>query len=155
MLEALKIIPKVNSEFASKFGRSYGDGLIELIEMKGAEYALITVGAVSTGSARAVVEEMRKKGKKVGLIRIKCIRPFPKEEIINACKKLKSVGVIDRHISLGYEGPLATDVKATLKDEKVKVEGFVAGLGGRDIDRKRIRDAFETIMKGKEGYWLK
>jgi pyruvate ferredoxin oxidoreductase alpha subunit len=155
MLKALEIIPKVSAEFAKEFGRSYGDGLAELIEMKDAEYAIMTVGAVSTGSARAVVEEMRKKGKKVGIIRLKCVRPFPVEEIIKACKKIKSLGVIDRHISIGYEGPLATDTKAALKTSKTKVTGFIAGLGGRDIDRKRIAAAFETIIKGKEGYWLK
>ncbi len=126
----------------------------ELVEMKDAEYALIGMGTL-VGTSRVVVEEMRKKGKKVGLIKLKCLRPFPKEEILQACKKLKGLAVIDRHTSLGYEGALTIDIKAALKNEKVKVEGFVAGLGGRDIDRKRLRLAVETIMKGKEGYWLK
>jgi pyruvate ferredoxin oxidoreductase alpha subunit len=154
MGEALKVIPKVNDEFGKKFGRKYGDGLIELVEMKDAEYALIGMGTL-VGTSRVVIEEMRKKGKKVGLIKLKCLRPFPKEEILKACKKLKGLAVIDRHASLGYEGALTIDLKAALKDEKVKVEGFVAGLGGRDIDMKRLRAALETIMKGKKGYWLK
>jgi pyruvate ferredoxin oxidoreductase alpha subunit len=155
MMDSLEAIQQVHAEFAIEFGREYGNGLIELMEMKDAEYALVTVGAVATGSARAVVEEMRKKGKKIGLIRVKTIRPFPAEEIIKASKKLKSLGVIDRHVSLGYEGPLCTDIKAALKREKVRVTGFIAGLGGRDIDRKRIRKAIEAIMNGKEGEWLK
>jgi pyruvate ferredoxin oxidoreductase alpha subunit len=155
MTDSLEVIRKVHAEFAKEFGRNYGDGLIELTEMKDAEYALVTAGAVATGSARVVIEEMRKKGKKVGLIKIKTIRPFPTEEIIKASKKIKALGVIDRHVSLGYEGPLCTDIKAALKNEKTKVIGFIAGLGGRDIDRKRIRKAFDLIMKRKEGEWLK
>jgi pyruvate ferredoxin oxidoreductase alpha subunit len=154
MIQALKEIPNVHKEFAKEFGREYGNGLVELINMKDAEYALMVAGS-TVGTAKEVVEELRKKGKKVGIIKIKSIRPFPVEEIINATKKLKVLGVIDRHVSLGYEGPLCTDTKAALKDKKTKVTGFVAGLGGRDIDRARIREAYETIMKGKEGYWLK
>jgi len=154
MDESLKIIPQVHEEFAKKFGRTYGNGLMELVEMKDAEYALIAVGTAA-GTTRVVVEELRKKGKKVGLIKLKTIRPFPVEEIKKACKNLKALGVIDRHVSLGYEGALTIDVKAVLKEEKVKVEGFIAGLGGRDIDRKRILSAFGALMQGKEGFWLK
>jgi pyruvate ferredoxin oxidoreductase alpha subunit len=154
MMEALKEIPNVHKEFAKEFGREYGNGLVELINMKDAEYALMIAGS-TIGTAKEVVEEYRKKGKKVGLIKIKSIRPFPVEEIIKATKKLKGLGVVDRHVSLGYEGPICTDTKAALKGEKVKVTGFVAGLGGRDIDRVRIRKAFDLVMKGKEGEWLK
>lgn len=154
MKEALVEIKNVHNDFAKTFGRKYGGGLIELIEMKDAKYALIVVGSVA-GTARMVLEELRKKGKKVGIIRIKSIRPFPVEEIIEATKKIKNLGVIDRAVSIGYEGPLCTDVKAALKETKTKVTGFIAGLGGRDIDRERIRKAFDIIEKGKEGEWLK
>jgi len=154
MKEAIKEIPNVHKEFAKEFGREYGDGLIELINMKDAEYALMIAGS-TVGTAKEVVEELRKKGKKVGIIKIKSIRPFPVDDLLSATKKLKGLGVIDRHISLGYEGTLCTDTKAALKNEKVKVSGFIAGLGGRDIDRERIRKAFDLVMKGKDGEWLK
>ena len=154
MGEALKEIPKINSEFKKKFGRKYGNGLIELIEMKDAKYALIANGT-SVGTARVVVEELRKKGKKVGLIKLKSFRPFPAEEIRKACKNLKALGVIDRHVSLGSEGAITLDVKSALKDEKCKVECFISGLGGRDIDTERLKKAFDTLAKGEKGFWLK
>ena len=154
MKKALVEIKNVHEEFAKTFKRKYGGGLIELIEMKDAEYAILLAGA-TCGTARMVLEELRKKGKKAGIIRIKSVRPFPVEEIISAAKKLKHLGVIDRHVSIGYEGPLCIDVKAALKEEKAKVIGFIAGLGGRDIDRVRLRKAFEIVEKGKEGEWLK
>jgi pyruvate ferredoxin oxidoreductase alpha subunit len=154
MEEALKEIPLVHKEFTNVFGRAYGNGLIELIEMKDAEYALIANGT-SVGTIRVVVDELRKKGKKVGLIKLKTFRPFPKKEIINACKNLKAIGIIDRHVSLGSEGAITLDVKAALKDEKVKVEGFISGLGGRDIDIVRLKKAFEILENGGKGIWLK
>lgn len=154
MQNSKSVIKEVHEEFAKTFKREYGGGLIDTYEIKDAEYILVAMGSVC-GTIRVVIDDLRKKGKKVGMIRIKSLRPFPVEEILSATKKIKSIGVIDRHASFGYEGALTTDVKATLKNEKVVVEGFVAGLGGRDIDQKRIKDAFETIMNGKEGYWLK
>ncbi len=153
MQEALKEIPLVNEEFSKKFGRKYGDGLMELIEMSGAEYAIIAVGT-AVGTSRVVIEEYKKQGKKVGLIKLKTIRPFPKKELLNVCKNLKAVAVIDRHASIGFGGALTNDVKSALYGSGIKVEGFVAGLGGRDIDKKRLIDAIETIMSGKEGKWL-
>jgi len=149
-----KVIAKVSEDFAKAFGRKYGSGFMELVEMKDAQYALLCVGTAA-GTAREVIAEMRKKGKKVGLIKLKAIRPFPVEELKKACAKLKGLAVIDRHVSLGFEGALTIDIKAALKDEKVNVQGFISGLGGRDIDRTRLTDALETIMKGKEGKWLK
>jgi pyruvate ferredoxin oxidoreductase alpha subunit len=154
MQEAYKEIQNIHKEFTKKFGRDYGGGLIELIEMKDAEYALITVGG-TTGTAREVVKEMRKKGKKVGLIRIKSIRPFPAQEIKDATKKLKGIGVIDRHASLGFDGALTNDIKSALYGEKIPIEGFIAGLGGRDISKEKIYAAFTTIMQKEKGFWLK
>jgi pyruvate ferredoxin oxidoreductase alpha subunit len=154
MEEALKEIPKIHAEFKKEFGRKYGNGLIDLIDMKDAKYALIANGT-SVGTARVVVEKLRSEGKKVGLIKLKTFRPFPAEEIRKACKNLKAVGIIDRHVSLGSEGAITLDVKSALKEEKCKVEGFISGLGGRDIDTKRLIKVFETLKKGEKGFWLK
>jgi len=154
MLEALKEIPKIHTEYKKAFGRKYGNGLIELIEMKDAKYALIANGT-SVGTARVVVEKLRGEGKKVGLIKLKTFRPFPAEEIRKACKNLIAIGVIDRHVSLGSEGAITLDMKAALAGEKCKVEGFISGLGGRDIDTTRLEKVFDTLKKGEKGFWLK
>ncbi|MDD3160061.1 MAG: transketolase C-terminal domain-containing protein [Candidatus ainarchaeum sp.] len=154
MQEALKEILTINLEFKKQFNRVYGDGLIEEIELADAEYAIVTVGSV-TGTARVAVEELRQQGKKVGVIKIKSIRPFPKEELIKATKNLKSIGVIDKHVSLGSDGAVTLDVKSALYGTSVKVEGFIAGLGGRDITVEKIKKVFECLEKGNKGYWLK
>jgi pyruvate ferredoxin oxidoreductase alpha subunit len=154
MNEALIEIPKVHKEFAKEFGRAYGDGLLELVNMKDADYAILANGT-SVGTSRITVEKLRKSGKKVGLIKLKTFRPFPAKELKTACKNLKALGVIDRHVSLGSDGAMTLDIKAALKDEAVQVEGFISGLGGRDIDTKRLEKVFETLEKGKKGFWLK
>lgn len=154
MQEALKVIPKVGEEFSKVFGRVYGNGLIETYEMKDAEFALLTVGSV-TGTAKEAVDEMRKAGKKAGLIRVKAVRPLAVEDLRKACAKLKGLAVIDRHASIGFGGALTNDIKSALSGEKVKIEGFVAGLGGRDINKDHFKKAIEIIEKGGEGEWLK
>ena len=152
--ESIKVITEVNSEFGKKFGRSYGDGLIEEYNTKKAKVALLCLGSVS-GTIKEVIDEYKAKGKEIGLIRLKAYRPFPIEQLKKATKGIKNLGVIDKHASIGFGGALTNDVKAALFGEKIQIESFMAGLGGRDIDRAKIRDAIETIMKGKEGKWLK
>ncbi|MGI6589239.1 MAG: transketolase C-terminal domain-containing protein [Candidatus Iainarchaeum sp.] len=154
MREALKEIIKVNKDFEKTFGRKYGNGLIEGINLSGAEHAILCVGSVC-GTVREVIKELKKEGKKVGLIKLKSVRPLPVEDLKMLCKDLKVLGVIDRHASIGFGGALTNDIRSALMDEEVRVEGFIAGLGGRDINKEKIRELVETILKEKEGYWLK
>lgn len=153
MLGAIDKIKKVNKEFAKKFGRSYGDGLIETYKMEDAEFALIGMGTLIS-TAREVVDELRKKGIKAGLIKLRSLRPFPKEELRKATSKLQGLAVIDRHISIGYEGPLFTDVKSALFGDGLKLANFIAGLGGRDITKKHLESVFIDLKNGKKGGWL-
>src|SRR3989344_3696332 len=150
---AMGAIKKTNSEFAKKFGRGYGNGLIELYKMHDAKIAVIAMGTVC-GTARVVVDELRKKGKKAGLIKLRSLRPFPSKELQEATKNLKALGVIDRHVSLGFEGPLFTDIKA-VANPKLKISGFIAGLGGRDVSMEHLHSVFTELSKADpKGSWL-
>ncbi len=155
MENSAKIISKVNDDFGKMFGRKYGNGLIETYRMNDAEHAIIGIGSLCT-TARSVVDKLRKNKIKAGLIRIRCLRPFPKNEIQDISKKLKSLAVIDRHISLGFEGALATDVKSALSEIKIKpfIADFIAGLGGRDITEKHLEYAIKQTIGKKTGGWL-
>ena len=135
MREALKEIIKVNKDFEKTFGRKYGNGLIEGINLSGAEHAILCVGSVC-GTVREVIKELKKK-EKVGLIKLKSVRPLPVEDLKMLCKDLKVLGVIDRHASIGFGGALTNDIRSALMDEEVRVEGFIAGLGGRDINKEK------------------
>lgn len=143
--EALQIIREVQEEFFKKFKRPYGDGLIELYKVEDAEYAIVAMGTVCS-TTREIVDELRKQGKKVGLIKVKTYRPFPEQEIKQATKNLKAIAVLDRDISLGYHGALFTDIKSALKDCRIIINNFIVGLGGRDMTPKMIKTAFEKTI---------
>jgi len=151
--KAMPLIGKVHDEFAKKFGRSYGNGWIEEYKMEDAEYALIGMGTL-IGTGRVAVDELREKGEKVGLIKLRSYRPFPAKEIQRATKNLKGLSVIDRHFSLGYEAPLFTEISSALYDSPLQINSFVAGLGGRDITVDRLKRALLSVKKGEPGGWL-
>jgi pyruvate ferredoxin oxidoreductase alpha subunit len=149
--KSLETIRQVNREYAGLSGRSYGNGLIEKIGMEGKKHALISIGSV-TGTAREAAEKMG-----LGIIRIRSFRPFPADEIRKACEGLDSVGVIEKDISLGANGALYDEVKASFysMEKRPKVSGFIAGLGGKDISRRDIEKLMEKVKEGKEGTeWL-
>ncbi|MCX8190283.1 MAG: pyruvate ferredoxin oxidoreductase [Candidatus Diapherotrites archaeon] len=153
MLLAKKEIEKANQEFGKKFGRKYGNGLIETYRMEDAKYAIIGMGTL-IGTARTVVDKLREKKKKVGLIKLRSLRPFPDEKLRKAIEGLKGLAVIDRHISVGYEGPLYTDLRSAFYGSKLTLSNYIAGLGGRDITAAHIEKVFIDLMNGKSGGWL-
>ena len=109
----------------------------------------MALGSV-VGTIKDAVDELNKDGKKVGVCKIKVFRPFPTAELVKYLSKAKYVAVIDKAISLGNEGVLATEVKAIAhKNLKAKIQSFVAGLGGRDITRDMIKLVFARIKKSK------
>jgi pyruvate ferredoxin oxidoreductase alpha subunit len=146
VLASRDTIRRVNSEFSSSFGRSYGNGLIEEISMKERKHALITIGSV-TGTARAVAE---KEG--VGIIKVRALRPFPEEDLRRACSGLESVGVLEKDISLGANGSLFDEVKAALYGlgNPPVISNFIAGIGGRDITMDDLSGVMRKIKAAKE-----
>lgn len=138
-------INEVNREFGELFGRFYGN--ISTYMMEDAEYALITMGAISS-TARIVIDILRKEGEKVGLISIRCFRPFPKNDIIDVLDDVKSIGVLDRALTPGGIGhPLFTEIATTLYDSSktIPLQSFVGGLGGRDITIDDFKQMYKII----------
>ncbi|MFH0877467.1 MAG: pyruvate ferredoxin oxidoreductase [Candidatus Omnitrophota bacterium] len=148
--EVLDLIPQVAAEFKKQFKREAG-GLVEGYRLEDAEEVFVAMGSVC-GTIRDTVDELRDKGKKVGLLKIITYRPFPKNAIIGALGKAKEVAVVDKSISLGMFGPLYADMTSALSSlgaKMPKVSGFVLGLGGRDITKKSITDVYDRLS-GKQ-----
>jgi pyruvate ferredoxin oxidoreductase alpha subunit len=148
--DVLNLIPKVTAEFAKAFGRTY-NGLIEEYKTKDAERVIVAVGSVC-GTIKEVVDELRLKGKKVGLLRVVSYRPFPAQQISEALKNIPKVAVVDRAVSLGSMAPLAGEVKAAFfgKTKKPKmISSFIVGMGGRDITKDSVKEIFR-LLTGKE-----
>ena len=151
MEQAKKVINDVDEEFGRVFGRSYG-GMVEEYCVDGADFVLVAMGTV-VGTSRLVVDKLRAEGKKVGLIKLRSYRPFPKEYFQKLSKRVKCVGVIDRDISFGYEGAVYTEVKAALyyPQTQVKTLNFIAGISGRDIKREDIAGMYKQMEALEEG----
>jgi len=138
--KAKEIIRSVGKEFGELFGREYN--LTESYLCDDAEFILVDYGTLA-GTVKDAVDRMRDKGIAVGALKIRYFRPFPSEEIVSVLQNAKAVGVIDRAISYGNEGPFFTEVKSSLYGSKTSLYGFIAGLGGRDVSIMDI----ESIVK--------
>ena len=144
---AKKLIPKISDEWKKKFGRCHGD-LLEYYGCENADYILLSIGAIGAES-KAAVDNLQKEGYKVGLARIRTFRPFPQEEILKLSKKADLI-IIDRNISVGMEGAVFTEVKASLYNKSdAKVYGYIAGLGGKDVTYKDIEIMCKKAINGK------
>lgn len=151
VLDAKEIIKEVDASFKKSFGRGYG-GLVDAYRCEDAEMIVVSLGS-TTGTCRAVVDELREEGWSVGVLKIRFMRPFPEEEIIRITRNTKAVAVIDRDISFGYEGTVFTNVNSALSKtgRDIPVLNFIAGLGGRDISRESIREVFSDLKERLEG----
>ncbi len=144
---AKKLIPEIVKEWKKKFGRYHGN-LIEKYKCENAEHILLAMGAIGAES-KVSIDNLRKEGLKVGLARVRTFRPFPQEEILKLGKQADLI-VIDRNISVGSEGALFSEVKASLYDKSdAKVYGFIAGLGGKDVTYNDIEIICKKTIKGK------
>jgi pyruvate ferredoxin oxidoreductase alpha subunit len=134
MIEGKPRIQEILREVSTLTGRD-NSGLIEAYRTEGADIILVAIGSV-TGTVKDAIDELRDAGKKVGLLKIRCFRPFPHEEIWQAVKDSAVVAIMDASFSMGSEGVIGLELKAKLfgRPQAPMVIDFVAGLGGREIN---------------------
>ncbi len=132
--DSRQVIKEVDASFGKTFGRSYG-GLVEEYKTEGAEALLVTMGSMTTAGRRAI-DKLRAEGEKIGLVKLRFLRPFPDTEIREIASNVKAIGVVDRMMNHGTRGGGAfQDIKGALynSDVKIPIQGFVTGMGGEDI----------------------
>ncbi len=139
-----EVILKVWKEFGDKFGRYYNP--VECYRCDDCDTLLMTMGSFSE-TAMTTIDKMRSAGEKVGLLHIRLWRPFPYEELRKIAGEANTLIILDRAISLGFAGPVASEIKSALYPlpRKPKIVSFVGGLGGRDISPA---DFEELINRG-------
>jgi pyruvate ferredoxin oxidoreductase alpha subunit len=135
MSKAMKVILDVGKDFGQKFGRNYG--AFDAYAMDDAELAIIVLSSTA-GTVRSVVKEYRKKGVKVGVLKVRVYRPFPADELVKALAGVKVAAVMDRSVSFGAQqgaGPVYLETCAALyaAGKGPKVVDYIYGLGGRDV----------------------
>jgi pyruvate ferredoxin oxidoreductase alpha subunit len=129
---ALSVHEDAAQSFESIFGRRYG--LVEGYRLDDAEYVLVMSNSFAT-KGRAAVDRFREKGERVGLLRLRVIRPFPVMAIAEALRGRRAVAVIDQNLSVGFGGITYGEIAAAMYSERVRppILSFIGALGGKDI----------------------
>jgi pyruvate ferredoxin oxidoreductase alpha subunit len=149
LVNSIKVVKEVWKEWEKQFGRKYEP--VMSYRAEDAEVALVTMGSMGE-TAEVAVDELRKQGVKVGLLKIKLWRPFPFEDFKKAAKGIKVLAVLDRAISFGGPGgPVFSEVRSALYDvpKRPKVVNYIIGLGGRDVQVENFMDMAQRAAKGK------
>jgi pyruvate ferredoxin oxidoreductase alpha subunit/oxalate oxidoreductase subunit alpha len=160
---ARDIIEKATKEFGDIFGRKR-DPFHELYQMEDAEIAIFIQGCHSI-TAKYAIDDLRKKGVKIGLIRPRFVRPFATPELEDICGKLKAIAVVETNNSFGasgYAGQLTPEVCAAMVRAKnvPKLVSFFGGMGGHPIRISQFEYLAEKLAKAakgqaeKEVHWL-
>ncbi|NLC87233.1 MAG: pyruvate ferredoxin oxidoreductase [Clostridiaceae bacterium] len=147
MKNAKKVILEVAKEFEKMTGRSYG--LFEEYKLDDCDVAIVCMNSTA-GTTKVVVDELREKGIKAGLLKLRVFRPFPQEEIAKALSKVKAVAVLDKAESLSScGGPLFTEVTSAMyvNNLNVPTAGYIYGIGGRDTTTKDISSVYEDLLE--------
>ncbi|HOW60409.1 MAG TPA: pyruvate ferredoxin oxidoreductase [Candidatus Moranbacteria bacterium] len=140
---------KLCAEYMNISGRKHG--IFETYKLEDADYVIVMMGATA-GTAKDVIDSLRKKEKKVGLLNIKLYRPFPYREIGREIAHVRKIAVLDRAISIGAYPPLYQDIVNSLHhagSHKNEIASYIYGLGGRDTLQKDIEKVFKDLEEGE------
>ena len=152
MQNAIETITRVHEEWGQRFGRHYAP-LVEEYRLDDADYAVVTIGGM-TGAAKEAVDAARDEGEKVGLIKIKTFRPYPKDALLRAVSRVKAVGVVDRSVSFGWNsGPVFQELLGTLYclPQRIPALSFIGGLAGSDLTIRHFRQIIATTGRALAG----
>ncbi len=154
MMKAYKVVKEVGEEFKNlKPDKNYST--VDPFMTEDAEFILIVMGSAA-GTAKHVAKELRKKGIKAGVLRVRLFRPFPYYDVADVLRasNVRAIGVMDRAETFGgYAGPLFSEVVTALYTEgmQIPVAAFIYGLGGRDCNIEHINQAFDVVQKAAAG----
>jgi pyruvate ferredoxin oxidoreductase alpha subunit len=145
LMDSSAVIDEVFKQFGEMFGRKYRR--VTPYKTEDADVVIITMGSM-TGTARVAVDRLRAAGKKVGLVKISVLRPFPFKELKDAVGHARVVAVAERAISLGYGGAIYGELAGHFVNDVKRpfMTSFVLGLGGRDI----LPEHYEEIVARSE-----
>jgi pyruvate ferredoxin oxidoreductase alpha subunit len=148
MYNAPRVIEQIANEYEEISGRKYD--FIECYRMDDAETAVVTLGS-SAGTTKVVVDSLRDRGVKAGMIKIRVFRPFPHEKLAEALSGVKTAAVFDRSVSFGAQGgPVHSEVRSSLYDSDIPIYNYIYGLGGRDLTPAMVESAYNDLFECKD-----
>ena len=146
-VQALDEIPRLAAEFAEQFGRDSG-GLLRGYRLDDAETVVVGLGSV-LGTLEVVADALRDAGERVGVLGIKCFRPWPKDEVRAALRDAQRVVVVEKAFAVGAGGIVGQNVRLALQGLPVEVYDVVAGLGGRPVTVASVRGLLDDVLAGR------
>ena len=140
MQQASAAIRDAAKRYSDEFGRWGGD-LLDEYRADDAEVLLVSMGSI-LGTMKDLVDELREEGHPVGIVKVRTVRPFPRNELHDALHNARAVGVVEKDISLGLEGILCSEIRSAFcgAASTPNISSFVVGLGGRDVRMRDIRE---------------
>ncbi|MGB2901772.1 MAG: pyruvate:ferredoxin (flavodoxin) oxidoreductase [Candidatus Acidiferrum sp.] len=140
------IVQGVMDGFASQTGRSYH--LFDYAGAPDAERVMIVMGS-AVGAAEETVESLNAHGEKVGLLKVRLLRPFAVQAFIDALPRTtRAVAVLDRTKEPGSIGePLYLDVVASLAEtgRNLCVIGGRYGLSSKEFTPAMVKGVFDEL----------
>jgi pyruvate ferredoxin oxidoreductase alpha subunit len=146
-MQALDVIPEVAAEFTEEFARESG-GLIGTYRADDAETIVVALGSV-LGTIEDVVDELREQGVMIGVVAIKCFRPYPLEEVRGALEHAERIVVIEKAFAVGAGGIVGQNVRLALSGRAPQVFDVGAGLGGRAITKQSLHGLLAAVLEGR------
>jgi len=152
-LASIDVVKEVARDFKTAFGRWYGD-VIDTYKADDAETLFVAMGSI-VGTLKDWVDAKRAAGEKVGVVKLRCYRPFPAAELVQAVSGAKRVIVLEKAVSMGGYGIVAAELRAALygQPKQPVVSCAVAGLGGRDITLATIDEIKQRAEAGELDFW--
>ena len=146
MIKAKQAYLEIGKEFSKITGNKYY--YFERYKLEDAKAAIVVLGSTA-GTIKHVIDKLRNKGKKVGLLKIKLFRPFPYREVAKALKDISGIAVFDRSESYGAYPPVYSEIRNALYGYTKKLYSCIYGLGGREIYEADIEDVYNKLLSNK------
>jgi pyruvate ferredoxin oxidoreductase alpha subunit len=147
MIDSIGTIERVAKEFEKEFGRTTG-GLLRSYKTYEAETIVLALGSV-IGTLKDVVDELELEGHSIGVVGLTSYRPFPFDTVRAALGGAKRVIILEKAFSTGTGGIVTQDVLSAIEGLGIKDLTVIAGLGGRPITIKSLREYLINAMHDK------
>jgi pyruvate/2-oxoacid:ferredoxin oxidoreductase alpha subunit len=148
--EALRSVPAILQEHRAAFAEVMGrqvDGAMTAYELEGAEAVIVASGSIAT-TAREVVRQRRAKGERIGMVKMKMLRPFPEEQVRRMLGGVGRIGVLDRNYSAGVGGVFCQELRAALQGAgDALIQGYITGLCGGDVTPRMIDEVVDDLLR--------
>ena len=157
MEQVPEIFIRVEQEFESIFGRSYGP--VERVHCDDAQVIMVVTGTAAS-TCRKVISDLRSRGEKVGMLKLRMFRPFPTDLIRESLGSVQKIAVVDRNFSFGASGIFAQEIRAALCNihGHPPVFGYITGLGGRDVTPEILEEIYwktkNSALPESESVWV-